>query len=437
MNKRTVIVLVVVLLGIGAGVWFLFPRSGAQTANASAPMAAVKSSNRVVAQGRVLPGRYAELSMTSNGVIAEVLVATGDAVKAGQSLVRLDAARPQAAVNEAQAQLRTAEAQLARAKVGATEAEIASAQAQVASAQAEYARLSGGARPELVAAAQAALKSAQANYDAAVKSAGAREADITVAQAAVDRAKSAVEQAQAAFDRVGGAANPSIGMMPQSLALQNATTDYRQALASYDSVLANAGPAAEAKIAQGAATVAQAKADLAKLTPTAEELQAAQAKVDEAKATLARLKDGPRAEDIAVAQAQVDSAKAAVQTAQAAVRDLELRAPFDGTIAWMDAIVGESASAGAPVVRIAQLATFQIRTEDLTELSLAQVRIGSPATLKFDAIPELVLPGKVEQIELVGEKKQGDITYTVVVRPEQTDERMRWNMTASVEITSD
>ncbi len=59
---------------------------------------------------------------------------------------------------------------------------------------------------------------------------------------------------------------------------------------------------------------------------------------------------------------------------------------------------------------------------------------GSPATLEFDAIPDLQLPGKVTQIKSYGENRQGDIVYTVVVKPDQQDPRLRWNMTAKVTI---
>ena len=47
---------------------------------------------------------------------------------------------------------------------------------------------------------------------------------------------------------------------------------------------------------------------------------------------------------------------------------------------------------------------------------------------------DLELPGRVVQIRPIGENKQGDITYTAIVQPDQLDERLRWNMTASVAI---
>ena len=59
----------------------------------------------------------------------------------------------------------------------------------------------------------------------------------------------------------------------------------------------------------------------------------------------------------------------------------------------------------------------------------------APAT-EFDALPDVKLTGSVVQIEPVGVNKQGDITYTVVIRSDEHDDRLRWNMTATVTIGS-
>ena len=52
------------------------------------------------------------------------------------------------------------------------------------------------------------------------------------------------------------------------------------------------------------------------------------------------------------------------------------------------------------------------------------------ANLTFDALPDLTLPGIVARIKPLGENKQGDITYTVIIEPQASDPRLRWNMTA-------
>ena len=65
---------------------------------------------------------------------------------------------------------------------------------------------------------------------------------------------------------------------------------------------------------------------------------------------------------------------------------------------------------------------------------MVEVGEGDAATLTFDAIPGLELPGKVSRIKDLGENRQGDSTSTVVVKPDQQDARLRWNMTATVSI---
>jgi HlyD family secretion protein len=99
--------------------------------------------------------------------------------------------------------------------------------------------------------------------------------------------------------------------------------------------------------------------------------------------------------------------------------------------------VGEVPAAGSPVIVLADLSSWQIETEDLTELSVVQIREGDQVTVTFDALPGFELPGTVSQIKPLGENRQGDIVYTVVVEPNSWDDRLRWNMTAAVEIAGE
>ncbi|HEU5101339.1 MAG TPA: RND transporter, partial [Roseiflexaceae bacterium] len=62
----------------------------------------------------------------------------------------------------------------------------------------------------------------------------------------------------------------------------------------------------------------------------------------------------------------------------------------------------------------------------------ARVQVGGQATVTFDAIPDLDLLGTVSGIRMLGENKQGDITYTVTIKLDHQDPRLRWNMTAAV-----
>lgn len=172
----------------------------------------------------------------------------------------------------------------------------------------------------------------------------------------------------------------------------------------------------------------------------------AQADLWQAEADLEMAKDGSRSEDIAVTAAEVAAANAKLKGTQESIILTELRAPFSGTIASIDLKVGEFVSIDPAKrdenveitdndnIQLADLSKWQIKTTDLTEINIARIKEGAEVTITFDAIPGLELPGKVTHIRPFGEKKRGDMTYTVFIEPLQMDERMRWNMTASVSI---
>ena len=81
---------------------------------------------------------------------------------------------------------------------------------------------------------------------------------------------------------------------------------------------------------------------------------------------------------------------------------------------------------------MADLSDWRIETDDLTEINVVYVQEGDRVAISIDALPDLELEGTVTRIKPLGENKQGDITYTATITPDSIDERLRWNMTASV-----
>jgi HlyD family secretion protein len=138
---------------------------------------------------------------------------------------------------------------------------------------------------------------------------------------------------------------------------------------------------------------------------------------------------------LAQAQAELQTQEARLVEAEGLLDKTELRAAISGTVSFLDIKVGEHAAAGTVLVRIADESAWEVRSDDLTELTIARVKKGDQVSLTFDGIPGLEIPGQVKAIRAYGEKKRGDITYTVTVAPERWDERLRWNMTAQLAIT--
>ncbi len=135
------------------------------------------------------------------------------------------------------------------------------------------------------------------------------------------------------------------------------------------------------------------------------------------------------------AEADYETQKSRLVEAKGLLAKTELRSPMAGTVAYLEVKLGEHATLGTVLVRVADETEWEVRSDDLTELAIAKVRVGDPVSLTFDGLPELEIPGKVKFIRPYGEKKRGDITYTVTVAPERWDERLRWNMTAQLAIT--
>ena len=403
------------------------PTPTAQAAPASVKTGGLAYGGQIIAEGQAVPVRSAALGLPSAGIVISVPVTLGAQVKAGDLLAQLDTRQLELQLAQAAANVAVAQAKLDQFNEGPAAQDVAAAQQNVASAQAAYDKVRAGPAASDRAAAQAALTSAQKNY-ARVR-AGPNAEQLRNLAAQRDNARAARDQAQAAYDRIKGA--PDAGARPESLQLQQATNNFDAADAAYQDAQ---GHPTDAELAAASAQVQAAQAALDRLTPDAAEVQAKLAALENAKAALAKLQ--PRSGDRAVLDAGVKAAQAARDLAAEQISAARLVAPFAGTVVSLDIAAGEYATPGTPILRLADTSAWRIETKDLTELNIAQVQEGMPATVTFDAIPGLELSGQVSQIKPYGDTRQGDIVYTVTITPDQQDERLRWNMTAKVSLGS-
>jgi multidrug resistance efflux pump len=431
--RRWVIILVVLLV-IGAAAYFYLqsqgrlPNIGAPEATPT-PLPVVATNPAVIVDAVVVPARFAALSLSASGIVAEVLVQEGQQVEAGQVIARLENERQVIAIAQAESQVRSAQAQLEELQAGARAEEIAGAQAAVDIARANLGNLEAGSRTDDIAAAEAVLAAAQAAYDQVLE--GADDQQLVQAEANLANTEAVLRQAQAAYDQIKW--SNQAAALPQAAQLEQATNNYEAAKASYDLLVAGAK---DSEIAAARAEVERARASLDKAysPATISELAAAEAQVRQAEAQLALLQAGARTETIRAAEAAVVQAQTALMQRQVELADTTLTAPFAGTIAALDLEVGEQTAAGVPVVRLADQTVWHIETDDLTEINVVYVQEGDRVAISVDALPDLELEGTVIRIKPLGENKQGDITYTATIEPDGSDPRLRWNMTASVTI---
>jgi multidrug resistance efflux pump len=340
------------------------------------------------------------------GRLTELLVSEGDTVEAGQTVARLAQTDWQQRVDEAQAALELARAQLAQARAGARAEEITAAQETLAAAQAG------------VSTARANLTSAQAEL--ARLEAGATPEELLIAKADMDSAAAALELAQSEYDKI--AWQSGLGATGQAMNLRQASNDYERAKANYQALVKGA-TAEELDIAQAAIEAARTR------------VEAAQAQAGQAQAQLDLLLAGPAAEAIAVAEAQVQQAQTALQGARTALEKTVLVAPLSGTVGDVMFEEGETVMAGAPVLMIGDLSALQVETNDLSEVDVVEVAVGQDVEVSVDAMPYLELRGRVSEISPMAEEQHGDIVYKVTIDLEEgAAASLRWGMTAYVDI---
>jgi HlyD family secretion protein len=374
------------------------PAPTPDASTAAQPLPAVVS-----ASGKVLPEQWANLSFRAGGPIVELKVQSGDAVKAGEMIARLDDVDAKLAIAQAEAALAMAQAQLAELKAGArteqiTQAEQAVAQAEAAwhGAQAQYSQLRSGARSAEIAAAEAALAQAASQ--------------LKVARDTHDKTIDCVKVPNY------GEVCPGLGTSEEQAraALAAAEEGYRAAQQRVDQLKAGA---TKSELAAAGANIDVAKAQL-----------------EQAKAQLELLKAGAAAEQIAVAEAGVQQAQVAVDTAQAQLDKLQLIAPFDGTIGTVYVRSGEVAQPGQSIVTLGNLGSLRVETTDLSETDIARVKEGQSVKVTFDALPGQTIKGKVMRIAPMSTPGQSAVNYIVTVQLDEIDPALRWGMTAFVDV---
>ena len=95
--------------------------------------------------------------------------------------------------------------------------------------------------------------------------------------------------------------------------------------------------------------------------------------------------------------------------------------------------VGEYLTFGQPAVTVADFTNWVVKTDNLTELDVVNLRVGQKVNIMLDALSGQTLPGEVTHINLFSEEKRGDVTYTVTAVVSKSVPQMRWGMTVSVQ----
>jgi HlyD family secretion protein len=155
----------------------------------------------------------------------------------------------------------------------------------------------------------------------------------------------------------------------------------------------------------------------------------AEANLKDAQREWARLQNGPDPDDIAAAEARI----AAIE---ATLGQIDLEAPFSGTVTDVSNKAGDQVSPASPAFRIDDLSRLLVDVQ-ITEVDINRIRVGQPAMMTFDAITNREYSGKVVEVARVGIPSQGLVNFQVTIELDNADGAVRPGMTAAVNIITD
>ncbi len=336
----------------------------------------------ISATGEVVPAEWSSLSMSVAGVVEEVLVSEGDSVEEGQVLVRLKGKED-------------------------LEASIASAEFDVESAQKDLDDLYDNNDDQQMEALQRIsqytieVQDAQYQLDKQFTM-PANQKDLEKMEA-LDLMKEIRDEVWDRYEPYKNRLDTDETKKDLQDELDEAETDYNSAVNRVEYEIA---------------------------------LQIAKDNLQEARDDYALYSEGPDPAELALAEARLKTAKSQLQASVAALDDLELLAPFSGTVTEVDVNTNEYVGPGKAVVLLGDLEHLQIETTDMSEMDTALIEIGDKAQITFDAFPGLELTGTVNKIAPKASEGSG-VNYKVIVLMDEAPAGLRWGMTAFVDIESD
>ncbi|PIS40659.1 MAG: hypothetical protein COT26_02150 [Candidatus Kerfeldbacteria bacterium CG08_land_8_20_14_0_20_43_14] len=383
-KSRVILIILVLLVAAGAGYYFKTHKKAAAVTYKTGQVTKGTLVSTVSGSGNITVSSSANVSPSITGTVANLKVSVGGEVKKGQRLFSITNADLDVTVSKAYTTLLQAKQKLAQAKTD--------------------------------------LSTAQQDYNKVKQSA------VTQAQLAYDQAQQSSAQAKYQLEQD-----------------QNTLVKYQ----SDNSATAGTHSVSEINVLEQKITVDQT-------TITSKEYDVTTTKSD-----LAKAKAGTIASIIS-AKAKVDSAVISVQVTANDVKSAELdyqnqkdtaaertvTAPISGTISAINVANGDelgstgsssvSSSATSSSAKIVIQALTSLKAVvSINEVDIASVKVGQKANMTFDAVNNLTLAGKVEEVDTVGTSTQGVVSYSATIGFDSLDSKVKPEMSVNATITTD
>src|SRR5436189_1150750 len=335
-------------------------------------------------------GDIVQVSPRVSAIVTKVHVVSNQFVHRGEPLIDLDTGNLEVKLEQAKAQLQTAQSQYDQAVANAklTKKSTMASQTQALSnvettkTNVEQTRIAAQSKHTQISQAQAALRTAQANLAQSKAQVAQPEADVRLAEVEHQRRLNLFEKGDISRQSLDQSLN----------ALQNARSRVDSAQKQVDS--------AQSRVDEARANVNTAtenyRQSLAQVDVTRSQVGESKGRLEDANAAPQR---------IDVSESEGETARAGTVAAQAAVHEAELElsyakiyAPEDGLVTRKSAEEGKMVQIGAPLMAISQSDDIWV-VANFKETQLELMQPGQKVTVKIDAYPSESFTGHVESVQ--------------------------------------
>lgn len=319
--------------------------------SAESALNSIQVSEQIVPELQYLDGHIEAVNQTTvsaqtNGVIEALPYDIGATVEQGDVIAKIRSKNQQAGVQQAKAGISEASAgaNQAKASLGQAQAGLSEAKAGFSQAKAEEQR------------AQAASQQADANFQQA--------------QAGVQEAQALLKEAQADFNRMSEIY--ARRLIPRA--------DYDRA----EAALATAKARISSAQAQASAAQAQAESAKAQISSARSLIEAANARIGSADAALAAA-----SATVDASKANQEAAKAQATQASEVLAYTSLSAPYSGIVTQRHVQLGETVTAGTPIMTGISLDQLRVAVE-IPQRLINQVKARESAVVLSDDTGEVM-----------------------------------------------
>jgi len=342
----------------------------------------IVGNENAAASGIVVAAEDAQMAFSTNGILKKINYREGEMVQTGQVLAELENDLIQNDYAQAQRTLK----------------ELTSPASIAAAAEA-------------LAVARQGLKDQQDDVDAQFYR-RASDTLIENTQGQIDLAKRTLALASDTYKTVARKPDGDNRKATALVAMTNAQLRLNDLIAKYNWLV---GRPSEIDVA-----LSQAKLDAAK------------AAVQEAEWYLAELKGEPiPATATGKNLAGLASAKNSVASLKDKLEHTRLISPISGAVIKVNAVQGESISAGQILFSISNISDLHIETSDLSERDVPKIHIGQTAMVSVKAL-NVTVTGKVIRISPVADILGGDVVYKTVIELDEIPEGLLTGMSVDV-----